>query len=98
MKGEKRHSWVWARGLAFLLRLRKPYRTCVKCGARLRREEIGPRGGKVYTFKGATNSGFAVVKALPPCPVGRAPSPSQRVQRVAMPTQLELETIDKELK
>lgn len=67
---KKKHSWEWQkRGWGALFWWRKPSMVCVKCGARMRRDPLGPRDGKRTVYKGPGAMEFRVVSKLPPCEV-----------------------------
>lgn len=65
----RKHSWVWAKGvgLAKLAFWKKPWRQCVRCGARLQMMPTGPRGGRGYSFRGPGDVAFRAVETLPEC-------------------------------
>lgn len=67
--GRKKHSWVWAKGvgIAKLAFWRKPWKQCVKCGAKLRMIPTGPRGGRGYSYQGPGDFGYRPVDTLPQC-------------------------------
>lgn len=60
----KHHSWTWVRTWAFWRRATK---VCVRCGARLRMERVGPRKGRMYSYQEPGSKDWKIVPKLPEC-------------------------------